>query len=136
MFNKKRKARRGTQKAAGNDKEKYIVHKLYTDERQMSINFKYALGVYVSVINDVRNNKRLRKRYPELLPLLEVGYTLLDEYTPERILQDVDNPGAYCCPRCFHYVADTNSRCGYCGTALIPKHGDLCDFEIRLNKNY
>lgn len=132
MFNKKRKARRGTQKAAGNDKEIIIVNQLYTDSSQMSINFENCRCKYKHTIEELKDNRRLRKKHPAILPLLNLGLSTLDLLTPEYILHDIDNHGLYCCPRCYKYIEATSTKCWHCGANLIPKGKRINDFKINI----
>lgn len=121
MFNfKKVIARCGTQKAPGNDSEKLIVEQLYTDNTKKSINYDRARIVLIDTTTYIKKNKKIRNKNPAILPLLDMSLTLLETSEPERILQDIDNPGLYCCPSCFKYIDPNITHCRNCGSKVIP----------------
>lgn len=121
MFSfKKVIARCGTQNAPGNDSEKLIVGQLYTDNTKKSINYDRARIVLTDTIIYIKKNKKIRNKNPAILPLLDMGLTLLETSEPERILQDIDNPGLYSCPNCFKYIESHATKCRCCGKKVIP----------------
>lgn len=117
-FLKKKKLGAERRNAPSNDNEMITVHSLYNDGRKKSINYNKAETIYYATISVLRRNSRFRKKYPDVLPLLDLGLTLLIADAPKTILQDADNPGLYCCPSCFKYIEPHVTRCLNCGARV------------------